>query len=59
MRRLRKYALGVSFVAAVFATSSSFAAPAKDSHSTDTLLHRLKAAIIRILDLNGMSLPPG
>lgn len=59
MRRLRKYALGVSFVAAVFATSPSFAAPTKDARSTDTLFGRLKAAVIRILDLNGMSLPPG
>jgi hypothetical protein len=59
MRRLSKYAVGVSFVAAVFVTSSSFAAPTKDARSTDTLLGRLKAAVIRILDFNGMSLPPG
>ena len=59
MRRLKKYALGVSFVAAVLATSSSFAAPTKDAGSTDTILSRLRAAVIRVFDFNGMSLPPG
>jgi len=59
MRRLRKYAVGVFFVVAVFSASSLFAAPAKDVGRVQTVLAKLKTAIFHILDLNGMSVPPG
>jgi hypothetical protein len=58
MGRFRKYAIGVVFVATLLSTSSSFAAP-KDVTRPDTLFRKLKNVIVRILDLNGMSLPPG
>jgi len=59
MRSIRKYALGVFIVVALtLALPTNAASQVGNTHS-DSLLIRLKAFIIKVLDGSGMSLPPG
>ncbi len=60
MRRFQKCAVGVLIVAALSVTVPAFAsAPSSDNCDLQSLLSRFKTWIVRAVEYNGVSLPPG
>jgi hypothetical protein len=59
MQSIRKYALGVFIAAALVLALPTYASPQVGNTHGDSLIVRLKAFIVRVLEGSGMSLPPG